>query len=120
MTSCAVDMQEDATTLRGHMSNCKGRNSSGEFRTAVGKVYPSGLNQAIGRAVCRYAAETLSCELLHHSLPESFFCYQHQIFEDGDVVQPAFHRFSGALAPRLHETKHHQVQLSQSGKSYPN
>lgn len=69
----------------------QGRNSAGEFRTAVGKIYPVGLNQLLGRAVCRFARETFSGELLHRELPESFFCFRHQIFEDQGAVQPDYH-----------------------------
>ena len=88
----------------GHAGRCphragaheklQGRSDQGVFRTAVGKVYPPGLNKAIGRAVCRYARATFAGELLHSGLPESFFCFRQQIFEDNDVVQPDFHRLT--------------------------
>ena len=78
-----------------HAAACErlqGRNEQGDFRTAVGKVYPEDLNRAIGQAVCRYAETTLLCELLHNQLPEPFHCFRQQIFEDAEVVQPDFHR----------------------------
>ena len=86
----------------GHAGRCphragaheklQGRTDQGVFRTAVGKVYPPGLNKAIGRAVCRYARATFAGELLQTSMPETFSCYQQQVFESNDVVQPDFHR----------------------------
>ena len=70
----------------------QGRNQQGEFRTAVGKIYPIGLNQALGRAVCRFARTTLDFKLLHQGLPDDFHCFRQQIFEDQQTVQPDYHR----------------------------
>ena len=77
--------------LPGTHVRLQGCNDEGEFRTAVGKNYPAGLNQALGKAICRFAAETLDCKLLHQTLPNELQCYTHQIFEDHETVQPDFH-----------------------------
>ena len=77
--------------LPGTHVRLQGCNDDGEFRTAVGKIYPAGLNQALGKAICRFAAETFNCKLLHQTLPTDLQCYTHQIFEDHETVQPDFH-----------------------------
>ena len=84
----------------GHSGRCphghgaherlQGRTDDGTFRTAVGKIYPAGLNRAIGKAVCRYAVSTLDCQLLHQELPIDFRAFE-QVYEELDVVQPDFH-----------------------------
>ena len=77
--------------LPGTHVRLQGCNEDGEFRTAVGKIYPAGLNQALGKAICRFAAETFDCKLLQQTLPTDLQCYTHQIFEDHETVQPDFH-----------------------------
>ena len=71
-----------------------GKDSSGRFRTARGKVYPPHLNQALGQAIFRYVERTftspLSCSV-DSSLPEFFQRYAAQDFVDCDDVQPDFH-----------------------------
>ena len=76
---------------KGAHEQLQGRDETGVFRTAVGKIYPAGLNQALGRAVCRYVEETFDHKLLHHDLPMELTCFKQQIFEDEGVVQPDYH-----------------------------
>ena len=69
----------------------QGRDEHGVFRTAVGKIYPVGLNQMLGRAVCRFAHQTFGDRLLHNELPNDLQCFRQQIFEDQCTVQPDYH-----------------------------
>ena len=77
--------------IAGTHEQLQGRTEDGEFRTAVGKIYPAGLNQFLGRAVCRYILETFKGELLHSDLPKEFNCFLQQQFEDDGIVQPDYH-----------------------------
>ena len=69
---------------RGAHEQLQGRNEQREFRTAVGKIYPVGLNQSLGRAVCRFVSLTFDHKFLHCQLPDDFSCFQQQMFEDHD------------------------------------
>ena len=79
---------------RGAHEQLQGRNEQGEFRTAVGKIYPVGLNQSLGRAVCRFVSLTFDHKFLHCQLPDDFSCFQQQMFEDHGKVQPDYHKVS--------------------------
>jgi len=76
---------------KGAHERLQGRNERGEFRTAVGKVYPPGLNEALGRAIRCFAAQTLGGKFLRSELPEELIVFKQQTFEAPDVVQPDFH-----------------------------
>ena len=69
----------------------KGHTERGEFKTAVGKIYPSGLNISLGRAIRQFAISTFGNEPPQAALPEELFCYTQQIFAADEVVQPDFH-----------------------------
>ena len=76
---------------KGAHQRLQGRNENGEFRTAIGKIYPHGLNAALGRAIRRFAALTFDCKLLAQELPEELRAFTQQVFEAPDTVQPDFH-----------------------------
>ena len=68
----------------------QGRNESGEFKTAIGKIYPGGLNRALGRAIFQYVATTFGDKPPPAELPKEFSCFAHQVFEAENVVQSDF------------------------------
>ena len=76
---------------KGAHEQLQGRDATGVFRTAVGKVYPAGLNQALGRAVRRFVENTFDHKLLRQELPIELTCFKQQVFEDDGVVQPDYH-----------------------------
>ena len=76
---------------KGAHEQLQGRDATGVFRTAVGKVYPAGLNQALGRAVRRFVEDTFDHKLLRQELPIEPTCFKQQVFEDDGVVQPDYH-----------------------------
>ena len=71
-----------------------GKDSSGRFRTARGKIYPPQLNEALGQAIFRYVERTFDPPLsssVDTALPEFFQRYNSQDFVDCEEVQPDFH-----------------------------
>ena len=66
-----------------------GRDSEGFFNTARCKVYPEGLNLAIGRAVADFILHRSSADLI--PLPQEFAPFLYNNFEAADCIQPDFH-----------------------------
>lgn len=71
-----------------------GKDASGQFRTARGKVYPPHLNMALGQAIGHYVERTFipaESSSVSNVLPEFFQRFAHADFVDASEIQPDFH-----------------------------
>ena len=97
------DFREDTLAL-GRCGRCQhgfnaherliGRDATGQFKTARGKVYPPRLNGAIGKAIGSYVERTFATEdtcSMATSLPDVFQRFAATVFVDPSEVQPDFH-----------------------------
>ena len=69
----------------------KGRDRTGGFKTAVGKVYPPKMNEVLAEAIFQFAVETFPEGHALQSLPPDIECFGHGVFAELSVVQPDFH-----------------------------
>ena len=67
-----------------------GRDEAGTFRTARGKIYPPGLNQAIAGAVADFVQRTFESSS-HQQLPAEFIDLVAKDFVDDNIVQPDYY-----------------------------
>jgi hypothetical protein len=67
-----------------------GRDSTGSFRTAHGKIYPAGLNKALAGAIVSYVEDTFDGST-HQTLPHDFCDLIVNDFVSDDTVQPDFY-----------------------------
>ena len=80
----------------------KGRDQTGGFKTAVGKVYPQKMNEVLAEAIFRFAVKTFPEGHALHPLPPDIECFGHGVFAELSVVQPDFHSTTWPAAD-LHE-----------------
>ena len=73
-----------------HQSLC-GVDEHGDFRTAVGKVYPTEMNLALGRAIFGFAQSIASPECGGEPLPADVEAFCQDVYAEDSVVQPDFH-----------------------------
>ena len=69
----------------------QGKTSAGEFRTAVAKIYPQKMNEALAAAIFQFAVATLNNECELQVLPPDIECFGHGVFAELSTVQPDFH-----------------------------
>jgi hypothetical protein len=68
-----------------------GRDDAGDFRTARAKIYPTGLNAVIARAIHTFVQGTFEGCNTSPSLPTEFDQYVVTDFVPIGVVQPDYH-----------------------------
>ena len=72
----------------------QGRDSDGNFKTSVAKVYPPQMNATIAAGVCQFATELMQ-ESAHersiNGIPECFMGFRTEEFVSPDCVQKDFH-----------------------------
>eukprot|EP00438_Fugacium_kawagutii_P009494 Skav200304 [mRNA] locus=scaffold4329:95264:100090:- [translate_table: standard] len=69
----------------------RGREGDGRFRTAAHKIYPEGLNQALGAAILEFVCGLAAEQEFRRALAAAFEPYQQMVFADLDEVQPDYH-----------------------------
>ena len=67
-----------------------GRDSEGRFNTAKAKVYPRGLNDILGRAMCQFAID-LQHEHLDEEIPQELAPFTNDCFAPASEIQPDYH-----------------------------
>ena len=90
----------DTILQTGNMGRCchmpsthaplAGRDASENFKTAQGKIYPAGLNQAIAAAVVDYVEGTFEGSV-HQQLPDDFLDLVVNDFVTDSTVQPDYY-----------------------------
>ena len=75
--------------FRRHVA-LQGRNFSGDFRTAIAKIYPPALNKLIGDSVVQQVADFHNARKVDERLPEIFEQLVSNAFVEDRVVQPDY------------------------------
>ena len=102
-TMLLLRMKETRRLLlsRGHQGRCnhghahvqlRGRDEQGAFRTAVAKIYPPALNEALAVGVLRFASDSVGAESsFSERMPDELLPLLSVDFVDYSVVQPDYH-----------------------------
>ena len=99
-TLCLIRLQKVRSQIlaMGNSGRCnhafkhealKGKDETGTYRTAKGKIYPEKLNELLGREMVAFVNGRFS-NFSTESLPEEMAVYCQDVFADDHIVQPDF------------------------------